>query len=71
MERTIWRNGKKKTGRSWEEKGKEKEREDDLWGTEEEGNEEDFAEEPGNDRQMEEADAERTFLGKNKEVGAD
>lgn len=50
---------------------KEEEREDDIWGTEEEGNEEDFSEEPGNDRQMKEADAERAFLGKKKEVHVD
>ncbi|KAM5322266.1 LOW QUALITY PROTEIN: calreticulin-like [Glossophaga mutica] len=50
---------------------KEEEREDDIWGIEEEGNEEDFSEEPGNDRQMKEVDAERAFLGKKKEVHVD
>lgn len=54
-----------------ERRGKEEEREGDIWGIGEEGSEEDFAEEPGNDRQMEDADAERAFLDKNKEVRVD
>ncbi|KAF6109735.1 hypothetical protein HJG60_010943 [Phyllostomus discolor] len=49
---------------------KEEKGEVDIWGIEEEGNKEDFSEEPGNDRQMKEADAERAFLGKKKEVHA-
>lgn len=42
---------------------KKKESEDNIWGSEE-----DFAEEPGNDRQTKEDDAEKAFLGKNEEV---
>nr|XP_020145051.1 calreticulin-like isoform X2 [Microcebus murinus] len=49
-------------------KEKEEEEKDDIWGIEEEGNEEDPAEEPGNDRQMQEDDADRAFPGKNEEV---
>lgn len=52
-------------------RGKEEEREDDLWEIEEEGNEEDFSEELGNDRQMKEVDAERAFLGRKKKVYVD
>ncbi|XP_062961822.1 calreticulin-like [Cynocephalus volans] len=47
---------------------KEEEEEDDIWGTEEEEIEEDPSEESGNDRQMQEDDAGRAFLGKNNEV---
>lgn len=55
--------------RKWEEEAKKKEeREYDIWGTEEEGSEEDSAEEPGNDRQLKEDDDERAFLGENVEV---
>ena len=49
-------------------KKQEWEGEDDIWGIEEEGSEEDSAEEPGNYRQLKEDDDERAFLGKNVEV---
>uniref|UniRef100_A0A8C8YM78 Calreticulin n=1 Tax=Prolemur simus TaxID=1328070 RepID=A0A8C8YM78_PROSS len=52
-------------------KEKEEEEKDDIWGTEEERNEEDPAEEPGNDRQMQEDDADRAFPGRNEEVLVD
>lgn len=69
MQRTVWRDGKKKQEEEAKKKTeKEEEREDDIWAIKEEGSEEDFAEEPGNDRQMKEDDAERAFLGKNEEI---
>ncbi|KAM8791755.1 LOW QUALITY PROTEIN: uncharacterized protein V5649_008971 [Rhynchonycteris naso] len=54
-----------------EEKGEGGKGKSDIWGTAEEGNEEDFAEEPRNDRQMKEVGDERAFLGKNEKVHVD
>lgn len=62
---------RKQAGEAKKKKEKEKEWEDDIWGVEEEGSEEDSAEDPGNDRQRKEDDAESAFLGKNEEVCVD
>ena len=61
----------KQEGEVKKKKEKEKEWEDDIWGVEEEGSEEDSAKDPGNDRQRKEDDAESVFLGKNEEVCVD
>lgn len=49
----------------------EEEEEDGIWGIEEKGNELDPTAEPGNDRQMQEHDADRAFLDKNEGVLVD